>query len=611
MQDNKKIFVDYDSPVKLANKCHISLRISNEFGYVNDVKAMFNRNGEKPGGEGKSYLEYDESKSNSEYSTFSGDMLFKTPGYRTFYIELKLNGHLEEIKYDYELESAVIATGKVLDFWELFVSYSDFKTPEWIKGGIMYQIFVDTFCSVNLPEELKNRVVSWGTFPKWQKDNDGIYRNNQFYGGNLRGIIQKVDEGYFDKLGVTVLYLTPVLQSPSSNRYDTLDYEKIDDMVGTWDDLDELHKKLNSRGISLIVDMVFNHSSSGNRLLREDPEMYSWVQKYTIPHCWWGYGHLVEFNKISENYFRNLAEWLSLYSKYMDGIRLDVADNLPDFVLKFIRNHFGKYILGEVWKNAVTGEFREFLYGDELDAVMNYQFPNAIYRYVRWGNYKYFKAIVERICKLYPEQALSASPIFLSSHDIPRIPNILVGDFMKESTDFENVWDMEKDGYWFNGGSFFDTDKFRRWEVDNDRIPADKRELAYQLQGLAVFFQYTLPGLPSIFAGDEAGVTGFKDPTNRKPFPWNNIDKRSFELYQRLGAFRTKYRDVFSGADFKILQIDNCKTIYRRGNLTFILNRTPNEVFVENYNLQKAVFSLKEVTSEHVVAPYNAVVIKD
>ncbi len=610
MQDNKKIFVDYDSPVKLADKCHISLRMANSLGYVNDVKAIFNRNGEMPGGEGKCYLMYDESKSTEEYSTFTGEMSFKAPGYRTFYIELKLNGHLEEIKYDHETDSAVIGTGKSYAFWELFASYSYFETPSWIKGGIMYQIFVDTFCSVNLPENLKNRVVSWNTFPKWEKDPDGIYRNNQFYGGNLRGIIQKVDEGYFDKLGVTVLYLTPVLQSPSSNRYDTLDYEKIDDLVGIWDDLDELHKKLNSRGISLIVDMVFNHSSSGNRLLKEEPEMYSWVEKYTIPHCWWGYDHLVEFNKISNNYFINLASWLKLYSKYMDGIRLDVADNLPDFVLKFIRNNFDKYILGEVWKNAITGEFREFFYGDELDAVMNYQFPNAIYRYVRWGNYRYFKDIVEGICKLYPEQALSASPIFLSSHDIPRIPNILVGDFMKESTNFENVWDMEKDGYWFNG-AFFDTDKFRRWEVDNDRFPADKRELAYQLQGLAVFLQYTLPGLPSIFAGDEAGVTGFKDPTNRKTFPWDNIDNRSYELYQRLGEFRTQYRDVFSGTDFKILEIDETKTIYRRGGFTFIINRTPNEIYVENYTMKNVIFSLKEVTNKHVVAPYNAVVIKD
>lgn len=610
MQDNKKIFVDYDSPVKLADKCHISLRMANSLGYVNDVKAIFNRNGEKPGGEGKCYLMYDESKSTEEYSTFTGEMSFKAPGYRTFYIELKLNGHLEEIKYDYETDSAVIGTGKSYAFWELFASYSYFETPSWIKGGIMYQIFVDTFCSVHLPDSMKNRVVNWNTFPKWEKDPDGIYRNNQFYGGNLRGIIQKVDEGYFDKLGITVLYLTPVLQSPSSNRYDTLDYEKIDDMVGTWDDLDELHKKLNSRGISLVVDMVFNHSSSGNRLLKEDPEMYSWVEKYTIPHCWWGYDHLVEFNKISDNYFINLAGWLNLYSKYMDGIRLDVADNLPDFVLKFIRNNFDKYILGEVWKNAITGEFREFFYGDELDAVMNYQFPNAIYRYVRWGNYRYFKDIVEGICRLYPEQALSASPIFLSSHDIPRIPNILVGDFMKESTDFENVWDMEKDGYWFNG-AFFDTDKFRRWEVDNDHFPADKRELAYQLQGLAVFLQYTLPGLPSIFAGDEAGVTGFKDPTNRKSFPWDNIDKRSYELYQKLGEFRTNYRDAFSGTDFKILEIDETKTIYRRGGLTFIINRTPNEIYVENYTMKNVIFSLKEVTSEHVVAPYNAVVITD
>lgn len=611
MQDNKRIFVDYDSPIKLSDKCHISFRIPNELGYVNDVRAIFNRHGEKPGGEGKFELRYDESNSTDEYSVFSGEITLRTPGYRTFYIELNLNGHLEEIKYDSETESAVIATGQNLSFWELFASYSFPKIPSWIKGGIMYQIFVDTFCREQLPEHLKDKVVDWNTFPKWQKDPDGIYRNNQFYGGNLRGIIKKVDEGYFDKLGVTVLYLTPIFESPSSNRYDTVDYEKIDEMVGTWDDLDELHKKLNSRGIHLVLDLVFNHSSSENRLLKEIPEMYSWVEKYTIPNCWWGYGHLVEFNKSNQIFLDYVAKCHARYDNYVDGYRYDVSDSLPDFLLKFIRKITDKYMLGEVWKNAIIGEFREFLFGDELDAVMNYQYANAIYRYVRWGKDKYFKRIVKGIYRLYPKEALIASPIFLSSHDIPRISNILVGDFMKESEEFENVWDMEKDGYWFNGGSFFDTDKFRRWEVDNDRIPSDKRELAYERQGLAVFLQYTLPGLPSIFAGDEAGTTGFKDPTNRKPFPWENIDKRSFELYQKLGAFRTKYREIFAESNFEVLEIDESKTIYRRGNLTFILNRTPNEIWIDGYNFENVVFSLKEVKDSHIVAPYNAIVIKD
>jgi len=392
MQNDKKIFVDYDSPIKMVDKMHISLRIPNELGFVNDTMALFNRNGELPGSEAKCYLTYDEKKSNDDYSVFSGSISFGTTGYRTFFIKLKLNGNWEKLELDKETGDVVIAEKqKNLAFWEVFVYYSYFKTPDYIKGGIMYQIFVDTFCSENLSDEMKKKVVSWDTFPKWQSDSDGTYRNNQFYGGNLRGIIKKVEEGYFSKLNITVIYLTPIFKSPSSNRYDIEDYMEVDEMVGTWEELDELHKKLNNLGIALILDVVFNHSSSQNRLLQEDPEMYSWKEKYTIPNCWWGYSHLVEFNKISENYFNNLKKWLNLYSMYADGIRIDVADNLPDYVLKFIRNNFEKYILLEVWKNAVTGDFREFLYGDEADGVMNYRFGNAIGRYVRWGNCKNFK----------------------------------------------------------------------------------------------------------------------------------------------------------------------------------------------------------------------------
>jgi len=610
MQNKKKIFVNYNSPVETNCEIEISVRISNEYGFVTDVIALFNRNGELPGMEATCDLMYDEKKSDNENSTFSGKIIFSTPGYRTFFIKLKCNGNLEEIKLDREKEEAVIASNRSdLAFWELFVHYTFDDSSKFIRGGIMYQIFVDTFCSSELSERAKEKVVSWETFPKWQKDSDGIYRNNQFYGGNLRGIISKVDEGYFSKLNVTVLYLTPILKSPSSNRYDINDYLQIDEMVGTWEDLDELHQKLNKRGIALVVDMVFNHSGAENSLLKEEPEMYSWQQKYTIPNCWWGYKNLVEFNKNSESYFKHLAKWLETYSKYMDGIRLDVADNLPDFVLKFIKREFKKYVLGEVWKNAVTGEFREFLYGNELDGVMNYQFPNAVYRHIRWGNYRYFREIIEGICKLYPEDALLASPIFLSSHDIPRIPNILVGDFMKESTDFENVWDMEKDAYWFDG-SEFNTERFRQWEFENDNVVGDLKKLANELQGLAVFYQYTLPGLPSIFAGDEVGTMGFKDPFNRKSFPWKRIDQKVFSLYCRLGNFRMAYKDVFSKVDFTFLEVDEFKTIYKRGNLIFIVNRTSDYVQVANYSIKDIVFSLKENKDEHIINPYNAVVIK-
>ena len=261
----------------------------------------------------------------------------------------------------------------------------------------------------------------------------------------------------------------------------------------------------------------------------------------------------------------------------MDGIRLDVADNLPDRVLIFIKEHFGLYVLGEVWKNAVLGDSRDFLIGDKLDGVMNYQTAIAIYRYLRWGNFGNFKQIMREL-ELYPPQSLDVSPIFLSSHDTPRISNNLVGDFMQADPRFETTWAMEQNDYWLVNGAF-DTYKFRSWEYEHDSIPNDRARLARSLKKLAVFMQYTLPGLPSIFAGEEAGVVGFKDPFNRKPFPWDNIDQDMYEFYATMGDFRISHRQVFADSrNFKVLGGDEQKAFYRRGEMRFTVNKVNMEI---------------------------------
>lgn len=604
----KKVIVKYEKSIKLDQNLKIKLQISNEFGYINNVKVLLNKNGERPGGSGIFDFEYNQNESTDLTSVFDAEIELLEPGYRTFYIELEINGILKNIKYSTEFDDAIIVNeNENYDFWQVFAYLPEFDTPDWIKGGIMYQIFVDTFASKNLPERLKDKVVNWNTFPKWVPDSDGEYRNDQFYGGNIRGIIDHLL--YLKTLNVTVLYLTPIFKSKSSNRYDILDYEEIDELVGTWSDLAELHEKANKLGIHLIIDCVFNHSSNENQLFLDYPEAYDWEENHQKPKCWWNYKHLVEFNKNSDIYKENLARWLKKYEEYVDGIRLDVADCLPDHTLKFIRENFHKYILGEVWKNAITGDYRGFFYGDELDGVMNYQYANAIYRYIRWGNVENFKRIVNGIYELYPPQGLDVSPIFLSSHDIPRIKNILVGEFMKESPDYENVWDMEQDNCWKTNGEF-DTLKFRKWEVKNMKIPAEKEELATNLMKISVFLQYTLPGLPSIFAGDEIGCVGFKDPTNRMPFPWDNIDYDLYNFYQKIGKFRNDNIEVFSNHDFKIISIDNEKLIYERGRYIFIVNRTNEMLSISEIESSNIIFSVNENNELNCIGPYGAIVIE-
>lgn len=566
----KGIYVEYSSKELVGNILTIKLRIKNEYGYASNVKALFNRYGQKPGEDGTVLFVYDDRESDEKYSVFYGKVVFNTPGYRTFYITLNINGEKKAIKYSSKEKAPVIDDGSNLEFWKCFSYYSSFKTPSWVKGEIMYQIFVDTFHCKDPPESVRNKIVSWDKFPKWRPDPDGVYRNDQYYGGNIKGIISKLP--YIKSLGVTIIYLTPIFKGGSSNRYDTVDYDSIDEMVGTWEDMAELKQKANSMGIKIVQDVVFNHASSENSLIVSNPRLFT-------NGYWWGYKNLREFNKNNPEYFKMLEKWITKYCRYFDGFRFDVADELPDNVLRFIRTVAKKhdtyiYLLGEVWKNAITGDYRGFFHGDELDGVMNYQFTNAIYRFVRWKRFDYFMGILNEIKNLYPSEALDVSPIFLSSHDIPRIPNILVGDFMKEDPSFENVWSMEQDAFWYTNGKF-DTLKFRSWESDNDKIVGKNLILAKKLKKSAVFLQYTLPGLPAVFAGDEMGVMGYKDPFNRKPMPWNNIDDEELNFYIKMGEFRNSNRDIFANSENFVPDqfIDrNGVWHFRRDNMAFAVN---------------------------------------
>ena len=553
----KGIYLDYNSPVKTGEELTIKLRIAKDLGYASNVKAYFNRYGQKPGEEATICFLFDDRESDEQFNVFWGKIRFFQPAYHTFYITLNLNGVKENIKYSSKENGPVFEKGESnLEFWKCFSYLNNFKTPDWVKGGIMYQIFVDTFYCKEPLDSVKNKIVSWDTFPKWRPDSDGVYRNDQYYGGNIKGIISKLS--YIKSLGVNIIYLTPIFKGDSSNRYDIVDYESIDEMVGTWEEMAELKQKANSMGIKIIQDVVFNHASSNNPLIKTNPNLFT-------DGYWWGFKNLREFNKNNPEYFKLLEKWILKYCKYFDGFRLDVADELPDNVLRFIRtvakkNDVNIYLLGEVWKNAITGDYRGFFYGDELDGVMNYQFTNAIYRFVRWNRFDYFINILNDIKTLYPSEALDVSPIFLSSHDIPRILNILAGDFMKEDPRFENVWDMEQNGIWYENGKF-DNFKFRSYQAENDKIIGEKLLLAKKKKKVAVFLQYTMPGVPAMFAGDEMGVMGNKDPFNRKSMPWDKIDEDELNFQIKIGQFRNSYKEIFSDSN----NFDSSKSVYKNG----------------------------------------------
>ena len=576
---SSEILLEYITSHKLFETQKIKLKISKELGKVENVKVFFNKYGQYPGEDGCYEMIYNIQESGKKHNVFVAQFQQQTAGYRTFIIALQLNDKRMYVKRDYSTSVPVI-TEFIEDsryaFWETMTYSVKYDTPDCgLEGGIAYQIYPDTFFQKNLPEDFKDKVVPWDAPPKWWPDEDGEYRNDQYYGGTIEGIIEKLP--HIKSLGVTAIYCCPVLKSGSSNRYDTVDYFEVDPILGDWEKLKRLHEEANKLEMSLGLDVVINHSSILNGLLKEKPHLYKWEKWLVEPKCWWGYKHLPEFDQAEKEYLDYMVAMLRNLLNYCDFFRFDVADNLHSSTIAYLKSHFPNTIfMGEVWKHAITGEHRSFFNGEELDCVMNYQFPYAIYRYTRWGNGPYFRRIVNSVCELYPETALKRSPIFMSSHDIPRPMNILTNEYMKEDESYENVWDMEKSPDWLNEDGTFNTYRFRKYEMENYQITGEKRVLAENLRRIAVFLQYTLPGLPSIFAGDEMGVPGLKDPTNKWPLPWHDIDMTSYNLYKNLGIFRSDHRATFASADFEILEEKDGVLVYRHEDMFFAINR--NEI---------------------------------
>lgn len=613
---NQKIFVkgcETAIPSQIRRK--ICMKIHNDLGFVTNVEVLFNRNGQKPGEDLQVKLEYNHEKSNEEWSYFETEVEFFSTGYRAFFFKLNLNGKNTFVKYDFKLRSPVI-TDEDYPFFETFVYNKDFKTPSWVKGGVVYHIYIDTFNAVNIPESVKNKVSPWGEEPKWLPDPDGEYRNDKFFGGNLEGIIAKIP--YLKNLGVTILYISPIFKSDTSNRYSIKDYNEIDEMVGNWEILEKLYKIAHENGMHIILDVVFNHCSPENELYKERPDLFTGT-------CWWGFKDLVEIKMFAEDFKKFLRKLLFKYYNYSDGIRIDVADCFPDDVLKFIREvtkeceiFYQKelWIVGEVWKNGVTGEFKQFFEGYELDSVMNYQFA-ATYRYIRWGDHReLYKKVFYGLYRLYPKPVIDCLMNLASSHDIPRMPNILTNPLMLKDTYLDGVgdvfpWDYDKiNEYWIENG-VYSTLKRRTWEYKHNNLSAEQEEYCRHMEKLVVFLQFTLPGVPSIFAGDEFGVMGLKDPFNRRCIPWKKEDNVRQNEYRSLSALR-KSSSVFFNGDCEFVYGDEEILIYKRQNsvdtLTFAINRT-NRI-IETEMDGETVFSFNG-SGPRALNPFEAIVFRE
>ena len=364
--------------------------------------------------------------------------------------------------------------------------------------------------------------------------------NNDFFGGNFQGITRKM--GYIASMGATILYLNPISKSFSSHRYDTGDYKTPDPMLGTEADFAAMCAEAHKYGIRVILDGVYSHTGSnslyfdrnrtfggnGAYCTKESP-YYSWYQFYQYPdnyNSWWGFHTLPTVNEMDPAFLDYIidsedsvvAHWIRLGA---DGFRLDVADELPDAFIARLRKRIRELkpdalLMGEVWEDAshkiAYNIRRRYFVDGELDSIMNYPFRTAIIQFLRGNDGgSELKDTVMSIVENYPPQVLLCNMNLLGTHDTPRILTWLVDDF--EGT---------------------------REEYSKRHISRSRLDLAYERLMMASFIQYMLPGSPSLYYGDEAGMEGHKDPFNRRTYPWGHEEPILMAHFKALGAIRKR-----------------------------------------------------------------------
>ncbi len=429
--------------------------------------------------------------------------------------------------------------------WQLSCLPESHTVAPWAQGAVIYQVFPDRFyksgtCDLQGKLEPYTLHFDWDEEVDWAPNHQGQILNNDFFGGNFRGITEKMD--YIASLGTTILYLNPISKSFSSHRYDTGDYKTPDPMLGTEAEFTALCDAAHSRGIKVILDGVYSHTGSDSLYFNKknsfptlgayqskDSRFYGWYQFRQWPdqyNSWWDFDTLPTVNKLHPDFVEYIitgkdsvvAHWLKAGA---DGFRLDVADELPDEFIRLLKKRIRELkpdalLMGEVWEDASNKEAygvrRRYFTDGSLDCVMNYPFRTAILDFVRdRDGGQGLKNTVMTIAENYPPQVFLSNMNLLGTHDTPRILTALVDDFQ---------------------GS--------RYEQSQRRLSRSQYIIAQERLLMASFLQYMLPGSPSLYYGDEAGMEGHKDPFNRRTYPWGRENPELLAHFKRLGQLKKR-----------------------------------------------------------------------
>ncbi|MBO7452611.1 MAG: glycoside hydrolase family 13 protein, partial [Clostridiales bacterium] len=462
--------------------------------------------------------------------------------------------------------------------WQITVYERSFKTPDFLKGALMYQIFPDRF-SRDKDFSFKKMTEASPRSERiyhedWNEDVD-IYGKPEtgylacdFYGGSLDGICEKLD--YIKSLGITVLYLNPIFEARSSHRYDTADYLNVDPILGGNEAFARLVNACNERDIKIVIDGVFSHTGADSRYFNkfdrydgvgayrsyitgEESQYRSWYR--FIPsendppryESWWGFPDLPNVDEDDLSYRRFIfgkggvvETWIN---RGASGLRLDVSDELPDSFIRQMRSSVQKYsdgkacVIGEVWEDASNkcsyGSYRDFMLGRTHDSVMGYTFREGLINFLTHKfNAEFFNSYMEGFRERYPYESYYSMMNLISSHDVPRAATVLAGK--EDPGDRE----LQKDIF----------------------LNDEEKELASMRMRLAYAFQIGYIGSPCLYYGDEVLMEGFRDPFNRRTYPWDHVDKfgkKELEFVKEISALRRVH---------PVLRTGFYKTLYAKEN---------------------------------------------
>ncbi|WP_042277959.1 glycoside hydrolase family 13 protein, partial [[Clostridium] dakarense] len=443
--------------------------------------------------------------------------LFEEVGIYFYYFEVELNNN-QKVFYGRSREDGQACEYSYYDINKYQVTvYEEYEVPTWYKEGIVYQIFVDRFNNGNKtkkpsnPKENSFIYGTWSDIPMYIKNKEDEVIRWDFHGGNLKGIIDKLT--YLKRLGVSIIYLSPIFESSSNHKYDTGNYENIDPMFGDEEIFEDLIKKAEKKGINIVLDGVFSHTGADSKYFNkygtydevgafqsQESKYSSWYNFKNFPleyKCWWGVKELPNVNELDPGYIDYIIKskdsiirkWTS---KGVKGWRLDVADELPTKFIKLLKEELKDIdneavLSGEVWEDASNkvsyDERRSYLLGNQLDSVMGYPFRSNVVSFLKGEiTSKDLRNKFMEIKENYPKEAFKSNLNLIGSHDVNRI----------------------------------------KTELNEDK----------EMVKLAVSIQMTFEGVPYIYYGDEAGLIGEKDPDNRRTYPWNNEDEDMIEFYK-------------------------------------------------------------------------------